>query len=575
MATRPRDLIYALDERPPLGVLMLSAVQHVAILVGAVLVLPLVVLDRSGVDAETMQGVLALALLALAISTFLQIRRRGWIGSGFLVPATFTAAYLPPALKAVEVGGLELVAGMLIFGGVCQMALAPLLRRLRPYLPTEIAGLAVLMIGIILGLLAIRIVFGIDDGGSAAAATSRGSLLGIAAFIAVVAASIYGFAHIRPYGILVGIVMASTLAALLGSMEMTSVKWALVEHGLDLPRPAPFVPAFDISLVPEFLVSSLASAVRAIGDLTTCQKINDAEWRRPELDSIRGGVMADGLGTAIAGAIGCPIGLNTFSGSVGLSAATGITSRYVGYGIVAVLVAMAVVPALTALVAAVPRQIMGGALFYTAVFITLNGAQVIISRMHDSRRTLTIGSALLLGLSYDVFPGLYRELAPWLAGLLASPLMVAVLTAILLNLMFRIGIHKRVDVPLGPAGERPDIYAEMDQLGGAWGARPEVIHKVAAALTEIAEHGDEFFRPDERVAATVAYDEFSISVMLSWEGEAIDLPAGQPATSEGLMNMDPDELAAHLRGRLLTGLADRTSIRSDAGRNTLRLHFEH
>jgi xanthine permease XanP len=36
--------------------------------------------------------------------------------------------------------------------------------------------------------------------------------------------------------------------------------------------------------------------LRTVGVITTCQKINDLDWKRPELKSIQRGIVADGIG---------------------------------------------------------------------------------------------------------------------------------------------------------------------------------------------------------------------------------------------------------------------------------------
>ena len=42
-----------------------------------------------------------------------------------------------------------------------------------------------------------------------------------------------------------------------------------------------------------FAIAGLASGLRVIGVLTTCQQMNDAAWLRPDMKNIEAGVMAD------------------------------------------------------------------------------------------------------------------------------------------------------------------------------------------------------------------------------------------------------------------------------------------
>jgi Permease family len=65
-----------------------------------------------------------------------------------------------------------------------------------------------------------------------------------------------------------------------------------------------------------------------IGDLTLCQKINDANWKRTDMKSVSGGILAGAISTTIAG-LGGGMGQSTFSSNVGLTVATGATSRVI------------------------------------------------------------------------------------------------------------------------------------------------------------------------------------------------------------------------------------------------------
>jgi xanthine permease XanP len=58
---------------------------------------------------------------------------------------------------------------------------------------------------------------------------------------------------------------------------------------------------FDISLLPAFFIASLASTLKSVGDLTLCQKANDLEWKRTDLKSVSGGILAASIGTQLAG----------------------------------------------------------------------------------------------------------------------------------------------------------------------------------------------------------------------------------------------------------------------------------
>src|SRR3546814_11274984 len=83
---------------------------------------------------------------------------------------------------------------------------------------------------------------------------------------------------------------------------------------------------------------------------------------------------------------------------------------------------MSMLPPVWRLLAAVPLEVAGGVLMFSACFIVVSGVQVVMTRMLDARRTIVVGLSLVLGLTYDLFPGLYAELPATLRGVFGSNL---------------------------------------------------------------------------------------------------------------------------------------------------------
>jgi NCS2 family nucleobase:cation symporter-2 len=134
-------LQYGLHDRPGLAVTLGSAFQHV--MLGLVtLSFPLLVIEdifpRSMLPPDQVSTLMITSFLALGVATLLQACRHGGIGSGFLAPAVFTAAYLPPSLAAAHAGRLGLVFGMTIFAGLLEIGLAFLIRRFPKCFPPKL-----------------------------------------------------------------------------------------------------------------------------------------------------------------------------------------------------------------------------------------------------------------------------------------------------------------------------------------------------------------------------------------------------------------------------------------------------
>jgi NCS2 family nucleobase:cation symporter-2 len=206
--------------------------------------------------------------------------------------------------------------------------------------------------------------------------------------------------------------------------------------------------SFDIALLIPFLIASLASSLKSVGDLMTAQKVNDDAWSQADMKSIGGGLLADGTGCMVSGILG-GMGVSTSSSNVGVSAATGATSRWIGFGAGALFIVFAFLPKLSALFSVMPRPVMGAILVFVTCFMIRAGLEIILLTTMDTKKTFVIGISIIFGLSVDILPELYRNIHPWLRPLFSSSLTLSTILAIALTQLFRIGTWR-------PRAERPD-----------------------------------------------------------------------------------------------------------------------
>ena len=83
MTARPENLIYAIDEKPPLLALIFLGLQQ-ACVISIYLILTIVIAKAAHVSSEITQSMVSWSMIALAISAVLQAIKKGPIGSGYL-----------------------------------------------------------------------------------------------------------------------------------------------------------------------------------------------------------------------------------------------------------------------------------------------------------------------------------------------------------------------------------------------------------------------------------------------------------------------------------------------------------
>jgi len=566
-ARKPANIVYGLDEAPPPLVTAGNAVQHVA-LISINFVYPLLVFRLADVPVSGVASLLAVGLMVLGAGTFLQVVKLGPVGSGFLCPATFTAAYLSPSLLAVKAGGLPLLFGMTLFAGMLEALFSRLLDRMRPYFPTEISGLVIFMIGISAGMAGLRLLLGVN---AEPVIPAEWSVAGIT-LASMVAFNVWGRGIVRMLCALEGLVVgyvAAGLAGLLGGGQFESV--ARVAW-IALPSFQYIGWSFDLTLVVPFAIACLAVAMKAVGTITVCQRMVDADWVRPNMRSASRGVLADGVTTMLAGMAGA-VGTNTSTPSVGLASATGVASRYVAYAIGALFIALGFMPKLATLLAVMPRAVMVAALLFTICFIIINGLQVISSRLLDARRTLVIGFSIITGVAVEAFPTMAAGAPPSIVPLIGSSLVFSTLIALLLNFLFRIGVKRTATFKVESAPVQAEKLEQfMETNGAAWGARRDVIDRATFNLTQSIEVILDSCKPQGPVDVAATFDEFSLDLRVTYVGPPLELPERRPSNEE---IMESEEGQRKLAGFMLRRYADRVAATHRNGRSTILFHFDH
>jgi NCS2 family nucleobase:cation symporter-2 len=475
--------------------------------------------------------------------------------------------YLVPSMLAARQGGLALVFGMTIAAGALEMVLSRALQRLRPMFPPEIAGLVVLLVGIATGAVGLRVALGEDQHIQALDVA-----VGILTLAVMVALNVWGRGAARLFCVLIGMVTGYAITMALGRFSATDLSMLSSGPLIATPDINHLGWQFDMSLVLPFLVAAVAATLKVMGNVTTCQKANDAEWVRADMRSISRGVLADGFGSVIAGGIGAS-GVNSSTAAVGLASATGVQSRYVGYAVAGLLLLLAFLPKLGFLFYIMPRPVAGAALIFSSVFIVVNGLEIMTSRMLDTRKTLIVGLALIIGLAADILPALFQQLPEGLRAVFGTSLVLGTLIGLGLNLLFRLGVRKTqtLTVQLGPLDPVP-IEEFMEQQGAIWGARRDVIERAKFNVAQSVEAILDSCDPQGPLRIEASFDEFSLDIRISYPGAPLILPEVRPSSAEIIAS---EEGQRALAGFLLRRFADRVRASHVEGRSTILFHFDH
>jgi len=565
------ELTYSVEDVPPPATCTMLGIQH-ALLIATSFIFPLILFKATGMESTEAAFFLSMTVLVVGIGTILQSLRGRYIGSGFLCPSFAALFFIPPSIRAFTLGGYGLLCGMTAVSGVFQVALSRIVHKLRILFPPEVTGLVIVMAGVGGIQFALECCIGLRNPSGVADLPSI--TVAAVTLLVIIATSVWGKGGVKLFTAIIGIIAGYIVAMLLGQLPFTFLYSLVTLPLFTLPRPVILSWSFDAVLLLPFLIAGLAGSLKTIGNLTTCQKIHDAKWTRPDMQNCGRGMLTEGLTNILAGVFG-GLGQSTSSGNIGLSLASAATSRRIGIIAGALLVLMAFFPHFSFFFMVMPIPVMGAILVYAICYMVMLGIEIMMSRMMDTRKFFIIGISFTFGLGTSTFAAIpFAEDHTWIATLLTSPLTLSTLMAIALTLLFRIGIRQWDEITLLPATKdlSGTVFSFVDRNGGRWGARRDVMHRAGSALFEVIEDGFSTGSMKDGAKVKMAFDEYHVDIYVEAAGPPVTATAAFP-TPEELMN-DPDAFC-RLSSAMARAYADKVTVSRRNGVNTTHIHFEH
>ncbi len=435
MAKRPAHLIYGADDRPPVPALLLLGVQHTFLMSGT-LVLPVVLMTEIGGSLSQIGAVVAMTMIVCGVGTILQAVRCGIVGSGYLCPNLCGPNFFTSSMEAAWLGGLPLMRGMTIAAGLFEALFSRVIHRLKFLFPPEITGLVVLMVALGLIPLAVSKFLGINFEGEPIQAMNL--LVAALTLFMMICINLWGKPKFKMYSVLIGMVFGYALSIATGQISeeqfhsFNNAKWVAlpIYEGM-------FELSFRWSLLPAFLIVSITGALKSFGNLIMAEKVNDEEWKEPDMKRMGNGLFADSLCVTASGVLG-GMASDTSASNVALSDASRATSRWIGYAAGILFILLGFSPKISLLFSIMPYPVMGAILIFVTSFMIMSGLRIILDAGADVRKTFVIGISLMFGLSLDILPGFYASVYPWLRPLFDSSLTLCTVLAVILNQIFRL-----------------------------------------------------------------------------------------------------------------------------------------
>lgn len=423
-----QKLLYPVDSKPPFGLTLLLAAQHLLAALGGIIAVPLVLGNVLQLPTPDTIVLVNAALLVSGIVTIIQCQGIGPIGlrlpSVMGTSFTFVAAALAIGFNEYGVAG---ILGSSLVGSLVMIIGSFFMPYVRKLFPPVVTGVVVMMIGLSLIPVAVDWFAGGQKGDPNYADPAN---LAMATFVLVLVVALvqWGKGIFSAAAIVIGILVGYVVALALGWINFDNVKNAEI---FAVPQPLHFGLAFPISGIIGMSIAYLVTIVESSGNFLALGNATQTEITGKHL---RGGVLCDGLGSALA-AIMSTTPFSSFSQNIGVISLTGVASRYVVTIMGVLLVLAGVFPVFGALIVSIPMPVLGGAGLMMFAMIIAAGIQMLDKVERSKRNGLIIAISIGCGLAVTTRPELLDKLPSFFKEIFGSGITVGSLLALILNLV--------------------------------------------------------------------------------------------------------------------------------------------
>ncbi len=468
--------IHPVDEKLPAGRLAALGIQHVLVMYGGAVAVPLIVGRALQLSPQDVAFLISADLFVCGLVTIIQslgITRQVGIRLPVMMGVTFASVSPMVSMATMSPGpdGARMIFGAIIGAGFISLLIAPIMGRLLRFFPPVVTGTIILVIGVSLMRVGINWTFGnpvgptapklvdpayvewlaqmkklaetggpaVPDGLQIAPTISNPiyaepSHIALSALVlvAILVIARFGRGLISNIAVLSGVVIGCVAASILGMMHFDRVAdagWFAVVTPLRFG-----MPIFDPVLIATMALVMIVVMIESTGMFLALGEITGKRISQQQLTA---GLRVDGIGTMIGGLFNT-FPYTSFSQNVGLVGVTGVKSRYVCVAAGVIMIVLGVIPKMGALVEAVPTFVLGGAGLVMFGMVAATGVRILSTVDFKSSRNNLFVVAVSVG--FGLIPLLAPNYLMWMPHVIhpviESGIVLASLSSVLLNAFF-------------------------------------------------------------------------------------------------------------------------------------------
>ena len=417
------DLIYGIDDKPPIVETAVLGFQHYLTMFGSTVAIPLILSEPLGLSDKPVElgYLIATMFFVSGITTLLQTT---W-GNRLPIIQGGTFSFLAPTfaicgMAAVATQGFDVriqhVQGAIILGALVEIVVGA----------TGLVGLLLRFVGPITIAPTIALIGLALFKFGAPIAGAHWPIGGLTIVLIILFSQILRKTHraFELYPILMAILLAwgaCGLGTLLGwfpgetvgaggeviAAHPSHASLANLQNAPWFRIPYPFqwgLPQFGFAAFVGMFAGYLASMVESIGDYYACARMSGAPV--PDKKTVNRGILVEGIGCLIAGIMGTGNGTTSYSENIGAIGLTRVGARRVVQAGAIIMIVLGMVSKFGALFTTIPSPVVGGmycAMFGMIASVGLSNLQFV--NLNSARNLFIIGFAFFMGLSVPEYFG--------------------------------------------------------------------------------------------------------------------------------------------------------------------------
>ena len=405
--------------------------QHLLAMYSGAVAVPILIGNALHFSSEQMTYLVSIDIFMCGLATLVQLLKNRYFGIGLPVVLGCAIQAVAPLILIGQKYSIGTMYGAIIVAGIFVFLIAGVFSKIKKLFPPVVTGTLITTIGLTL------IPVGIQNlGGGSPTAKDFGDpknlIVGFVTILVIVALQAFAKGFISSISVLIGLIVGTVLAACMGMVSFTPVAQASWFH---FPQFFYFgTPKFEWSSCLTMMIIALVSMVESTGVFFA---LGDLLGKEITEDDLKRGYQAEGLAQILGGLFNT-FPYTTFSQNVGLLQLSGIRSKRPIYWAAGLLMAMGLLPKVGALVTIMPTAVLGGAMVVMFSSIAVQGIKMLLKvDFSDNHNLLIVAISMGLGLGVSVYPNIFQALPQSLQLFLENGIVIASLSSVLLNLIFK------------------------------------------------------------------------------------------------------------------------------------------